>query len=256
MWAWWTSGGMVGARWVSEYAAPDARTQQARAPPQRCHRRGTGGGGEACCHPALPLRRQHTHADAAGKEHRRVEAPETLHQVGEHQRLIEGAPERPGVVLEDCQAVRGCPGPRGCPPGAELRRGGLLARSDACQPRVYARRIGLEQLPVRGGQHGEIGRREVSEAEHPGAPVCFEGLLAHQLRHATERLAAQPHHLRQAVLGMDEAQRQVGVCLAPCGNVGHTPSIAQHLDGCLEPCGLYPSAAHRLRDATSAPLTE
>ncbi len=103
-----------------------------------------------------------------------------------------------------------------------------LARGDPCDPRVDTRGIGLEQGTNAPGQTSGVGFRVKTQAQDPGAAITRDTALAQDLRAAPSRDPVQPHHLREAILSVDEAEAEIGVPLARRLDVRHSANIAEH----------------------------
>ena len=84
------------------------------------------------------------------------------------------------------------------------------------EPRVHPLGIGLEERALGRPGHGYDPARHVAEAVQAVGPIDLERQPAEQLRELAGGAAPQQVHLKEAVLGMDEAEcpRHVGQALA------------------------------------------
>ena len=101
------------------------------------------------------------------------------------------------------------------------------------------------------GQAGEIPFDKPVESQGPHVPIEPERGLAEYLGQAPGAEAALHVHLPQPVLGVDEAQREIGVLKGLGEDVGHGIGVADDLHGC--PKAREPDLAAEIRERGPKP---
>ncbi len=213
-----------------EGAASDAATAQAQRTTKRIG--GAEGDGRA------PRRSHCVDPDARGKEAPCPEAAEVLDQLLHRHDLFQGAPEPPRIELQQGQCVARRPRIQRSPPGLDGSGRLDLARGNPRDPRVHPGGIGLEQDTDARGQTPGVGFGVTSESQDPGAAIGGDTALPQDLRAPPSCHSAQPHHLREAILSVNEAEAEIGIALARGLDVRYSAKIAEYPQRLLEVCYL------------------
>ncbi len=133
---------------------------------------------------------------------------------------------------DDADAVDRPPRLRALAQQPVLRRQVAAALPD---PGIDAGGVGVEQLARLGRRGGEqaLGRR--GEAELAQATVETDRALAQQLGQASDRGAAGQLHLKEAVVGVQPAERRGGVARRAGGDRRDAGAIEAHPRGFRQP---------------------
>ncbi len=178
---------------------------QCRAGVAQHHRRVLGIGGEQHREvgrrdPLQQPRPQHLAAVIAGEL--------DVHDLAPYQRIRR--PPRLGREVEDIIFRRQRAAPRG-------------------EEGIDAGRIGVERRAHLGREDGKLRLGRAIEAEHPHRAIDPQGARAEDFREPPGAIAPHHVHLEQAVLGMDEAEREIGVVLVLRGDRRNAVGVAADL---------------------------
>jgi len=112
---------------------------------------------------------------------------------------------------------------------------------------IHSRRIGVQQAAGFGVVMREVRFGHAPQPERAHEAVGLERVRAEDFGEAPRPQAPVHLHLPQPVLGVDEAEREVGVLERGGVDVRDTVAVAQHFRRCAQPGEHDFAARHRQR---------